>query len=163
MTTPDILFIVAALINVVGLIGSLVPVVPGPPLSFIALVLCCIANPHPIFITLTVLMFIFIVFVTLVDYLAPGWVTNKVGGCRKAVWGANIGVVIGLFYMPFGLVIGPFAGAFCGEMIETRQWWHSLQVAAYSLLSLVISTFFKVLSCLLVLGLCIVIAFFYYS
>ena len=52
-----ILFIIAALLNLIGILGTIVPALPGPPLSFVGMVLCCISAPHPIMIVLTVLMF----------------------------------------------------------------------------------------------------------
>ena len=118
MDIPDILFLCAAVLNVVGLAGTVVPGLPGPPLSFVGLVLCCIADPNPIIIVLSVVMFFLVLIVTILDFVVPGWLTNKVGGCKKAVWGATIGLFVGLFYAPFGLILGPFIGAFAGEYID---------------------------------------------
>ena len=154
LATPDLLFIIAAVLNAVGLAGTVIPGLPGPPLSFAGLVLCCIASPNPVIIVLTVIMFLFVVAVTVIDFVVPGWLTNKVGGCKKAVWGATIGLFVGLFYAPLGLIAGPFIGAFIGEYTNTKKWKESLKVAAYTLLSVVVGTVFKFATCIVILFMC---------
>ena len=162
LSTTDILFICTAILNIIGLIGVIIPVLPGPPFSFVALVLCCFAYPNPVIITLTVLTSLFIVLITVLDYLAPGWITKKIGGCKKASIGATAGLIIGLFYAPWGLLIGPFLGAFIGEFWNKRKWRQSLTVALYSLLSLVLSTLFNFLTCIAIFMMCAGNAVWYY-
>lgn len=162
LSTTDILFICTAILNIIGLIGVIIPVLPGLPFSFVALVLCCFAYPNPVIITLTVLTSLFIVLITVLDYLAPGWITKKFGGCEKASIGATVGLIIGLFYAPWGLLIGPFLGAFIGEFWNKRKWRQSLKVALYSLLSLVLSTLFNFLTCIAVFMMCVGNAVWYY-
>jgi hypothetical protein len=162
MATPDLLFIIAAVLNAVGFAGTFIPGIPGPPLSFVGLVLCCFAAPNPVIIVLTVIMFLFVVAVTVLDFVVPGWLTNKVGGCKKAVWGATLGLFVGLFYAPIGLIAGPFVGAFLGEYTNTKKWKDSLKVAAYTLLSVVVGTVFKLVTCIAILLMCGGNAIWYY-
>ena len=162
MTISDLLFLIAVVLNAVGLAGTIIPGLPGPPLSFVGLVLCCFAAPNPIIFVLTAIMFLFVVAVTVVDFFAPGWLANKAGGCKKAVWGANFGLVIGLFYAPLGLIAGPFVGAFIGEYTNTKKWKVSLKVAAYTMLSIVVGTVFKLVTCIVVLLMCVGNAIWYY-
>lgn len=162
MDIPDILFLCAAVLNVVGLAGTVVPGLPGPPLSFVGLVLCCIADPNPIIIVLSVVMFFLVLIVTILDFVVPGWLTNKVGGCKKAVWGATIGLFVGLFYAPFGLILGPFIGAFAGEYIDSHKAKQSLKVAAYTFLSIIVGTMFKLVTCIAILLMCTGNAIWYY-
>ena len=84
MATADLLFIFAAFLNLIGLIGTVVPALPGPPLSFVGMVLCCVAAPNPVMIILTVLMFLLVVAVTVLDFVIPYWLTKKVEGFKKA-------------------------------------------------------------------------------
>ncbi len=162
MTIPDILFMCAALLNGVGLLGTIVPGLPGPPLSFVGMILCCIAAPNPVIIILAVLMFLLVSVVTLLDFVVPGWLTNKAGGCKKAVWGANLGLLIGLFYAPIGLLLGPFIGAFVGEYLNTHKLQQSLKVSAYTFLSVIIGTAFKLVTCIAILLMCAGNAVWYY-
>jgi len=162
MDISDILFLCAAVLNVVGLAGTVVPGLPGPPLSFVGLVLCCIADPNPIIIVLSVVMFFLVLIVTILDFVVPGWLTNKVGGCKKAVWGATIGLFVGLFYAPFGLILGPFIGAFAGEYIDSHKAKQSLKVAAYTFLSIIVGTMFKFVTCIAILLMCAGNAIWYY-
>ena len=157
-----ILFIIAALLNLIGILGTIVPALPGPPLSFVGMVLCCIAAPHPIMIVLTVLMFLFVVLVTVLDFVIPGWLTNKVGGCKKATWGATLGLIVGLFYAPIGLIAGPFLGALLGEYLDCHKIEQSFKVAVYTFLSLLIGTLFKLATCIVILVMCIGDAVWYY-
>lgn len=154
MSTPDLLFLIAAALNCVGLAGTVIPGIPGPPISFAGLVLCCIAAPNPVIIILTVFMFLLVLAVTILDFVVPGWLTNKVGGCKKAVWGATIGLLVGLFYAPLGLILGPFIGAFIGEYMDNHKAQESLKVAAYTLLSIVVGTAFKLVTCIAIFLIC---------
>ena len=162
MATPDILFIIAAFLNLLGLLGTIVPALPGPPFCFAGMVLCCIAAPNPVMIVLTVLMFLLVVLVTILDFVIPGWLTNKVGGCKKATWGATLGLLVGLFYAPLGLIAGPFIGAFIGEYINCHKVEPSLKVAVYTFFSLLIGTLFKLVTCIAILVICICDAVWYY-
>lgn len=162
MATADLLFIFAAFLNLIGLIGTIVPALPGPPLSFVGMVLCCVAAPNPIMIILTVMMFLLVLAVTILDFVIPGWLTNKVGGCKKATWGATLGLIVGLFYAPLGLIIGPFLGAFIGEYSNCQKLEPSFKVAVYTFFSLLIGTLFKLVTCIAILVMCIGDAVWYY-
>ena len=157
MTTTDIiLLIVSALLHIVGLVGSLIPVLPGAPLCFAGMVLCAIVFPHPVMITLTVVMGLLVLIGMIVDYVAPSILTDKAGGSKYAIWGANIGLVVGLiFFAPFGVIICPFLGAFIGEVISSHKFGHSMKIAAYTFLSFVIGTLFKFILCVVMLCICI--------
>lgn len=156
MTTIDIILLVCSLVlHILGLIGVVLPVLPSFPLSFAGMLLCCIAIPNPVMIALTVIFGIIAIICYILDYVAPSIITNKVGGSKYAVWGAAIGLVVGLFFPPLGIVIGPFLGAFTGELIKSRKFSSSLRVAAYTFLAFIISLVFKTTLCLLMFIVCI--------
>ena len=115
--TDYILVVLGALIMILGIIGCLVPVLPGPPLNFVGLLLLHFTK-FAQFTRWTLIIFASIaIVVTILDYLVPMWGTKKFGGSKYGTRGAAIGLVIGLFLGPVGIIIGPLAGAFVGEMI----------------------------------------------
>jgi uncharacterized protein len=112
-----ILLILGIFLIILGIIGCLVPVLPGPPLSYMGLILLHLSRfGH--FSNITLIVFGAIaVAVTVLDYIVPVWGTKKFGGSKYGTRGATVGLVIGLFLGPLGIVIGPLIGAFVGEMI----------------------------------------------
>jgi hypothetical protein len=124
----DILLLVFGIIAVIlGIIGCLVPVLPGPPLSFVGLLLLFFsrfnhihnipASQNQITITTLIIFASVAVVVSVLDYLVPVWGTKKFGGSKYGTRGATVGLVIGLFLGPVGIIVGPLIGAFVGEMI----------------------------------------------
>jgi uncharacterized protein len=112
-----VLLILGIIAMIFGIIGCLVPVLPGPPMSFLGLLLLHFSRFGQ-FTTSTLLIFASIaVVVTILDYLVPVWGTKKFGGSKYGTRGATIGLITGLFFGPVGLIIGPLIGAFVGEMI----------------------------------------------
>lgn len=145
-----ILILLAIVISLVGIAGAILPALPGPPMCWIALFMLYFACPG--YVTLTVLlgMLALTVVVTVLDYVAPIWLTRFGGGSKEAVWGSTIGLVAGLFFMPVGLIIGPLLGAFLGEMIhDNRDVSKSLKVAAMSFLAFLLTTGLKLIACLM--------------
>jgi uncharacterized protein len=112
-----ILLVLGIFFMIAGIIGCLVPVLPGPPLSFIGLLMLHFSSfgdfTKPALITLGAIA----VVVTLLDYVVPIWGTRKFGGSKYGMRGATVGLIIGLFLGPAGIILGPLIGAFVGEMI----------------------------------------------
>jgi uncharacterized protein YqgC (DUF456 family) len=112
-----ILLIAGILLMVLGIIGCLVPVLPGPPFSFLGIIFLHLSRfgnfSNIALITLGGIALV----VTILDYIVPVWGTKKFGGSKYGIRGATIGLIIGLFLGPLGLIIGPFLGAFVGELI----------------------------------------------
>jgi len=114
-----VLLIIGVIVMILGIIGCLVPVLPGPPLSFLGLFLLHFSKfGHGHFTTNKLIIFASIaVAVSILDYLIPVWGTKKFGGSKYGTRGATVGLVIGLFLGPVGIIVGPFIGAFVGEML----------------------------------------------
>ncbi len=118
----DILWIViGAALLIVGIIFSVLPILAGQVLSWVALLMLQLTS-NPPFTTDFLAMWAFItVGVSLLDYYVPIWGTKKLGGSKYGMWGATFGLIIGIFFFPpFGLIIGPFFGAFVGELIAGK-------------------------------------------
>ncbi len=119
----DILaLIVAMLFFLVGLVGTLVPIMPGPPTIWLGmLVYGFIAGFDDFSVFFFVAQAILALAVMGVDYLFSGMGSRYFGGSKAGFWGAAIGLLIGLFFFPFGLLLGPFLGAVIAELIYRRQ------------------------------------------
>ncbi len=124
----DIVLLVFGIIAIIlGIIGCLVPVLPGPPLSFAGLLSLHFsrfshvhnspAGLEQITPTTLIIFGSVAIIVSILDYLVPVWGTKKFGGSKYGTRGATVGLIIGLFLGPVGIIIGPLIGAFVGEMI----------------------------------------------
>ncbi len=114
-----LLSILAVVCVVIGLLGCFVPVLPGPPLSLVGLLLIHWTDYAQFSTRFLVFWGAVTVVVTVADYYLPVWMTQRFGGSRAATIGATIGLVVGMFFFPpLGIIIGPFLGAFIGEMLH---------------------------------------------
>ena len=110
------LLIFSSLVIVIGLIGCVLPILPGPPISFVGMLLLHMSS-YGNFSTKNLVFFgVLSIVVTILDYVIPIWGTKKFGGSKRGQWGATLGLIVGLFFGPFGLILGPFAGAYVGEI-----------------------------------------------
>ncbi len=121
-----ILTIVIALgiiLLVLGFAGCVLPVLPGPPLSFLALFLLAITTgfQKPLTVTLVVVLGIIAVIVSIADNIIPILGAKKFGASSWGIWGSVIGLIIGIvFFPPFGMIIGAIVGALAGEYIDGK-------------------------------------------
>nr|CEH47084.1 conserved membrane hypothetical protein [Xanthomonas citri pv. citri]CEH61728.1 conserved membrane hypothetical protein [Xanthomonas citri pv. citri]CEH95715.1 conserved membrane hypothetical protein [Xanthomonas citri pv. citri]CEJ22837.1 conserved membrane hypothetical protein [Xanthomonas citri pv. citri]CEJ27427.1 conserved membrane hypothetical protein [Xanthomonas citri pv. citri] len=90
----------------------------------------------------------------LVDFLATLYGAQRVGASKMALWGSVIGGIAGIFFMPIGLFIGPFAGAWLGEYYQTRKSGQATKVGIGTWVGIMLGTATK-----LALGLCMLGAF----
>lgn len=119
----DILLIsVGIIFLLIGLIGCILPVLPGPPLTYIGILFLHFTEKHHFSTQFLIIWAVIAIVVTILDNVIPIWGTKKYGGSKKAIWGSMIGLVIGLFiFPPFGIIIGPFMGAVIGELMEGKE------------------------------------------
>ncbi len=111
----NILEIVALVLSVVGVVGCVVPILPGVPICYVGILLC--QWVEPIFTNQQLVLWgVAAVGVTLLDNFLPALMTNKFGGSKAATRGSLIGIVVGLFAGPIGIILGPFFGALIGEL-----------------------------------------------
>jgi uncharacterized protein YqgC (DUF456 family) len=132
--TDYILLIAGILLMILGIIGCLVPVLPGPPFSFLGIILLHLTKFGHFTNIALITMGGIALFVTILDYIVPVWGTKKFGGSKYGIRGATIGLVVGLFLGPLGLLIGPLLGAFVGELIFKDNINYALKAGFGSLL-----------------------------
>ena len=113
-----IILIIGILLVFVGLIGLILPILPGPALIFTGLVLAAWAEnfAHVGSITITILA-VLAILAHAIDFMAGAFGAKKFGASRWASFGALIGAVVGVFFGFIGVLIGPFIGAFLGEFM----------------------------------------------
>lgn len=115
---PDYLLLISGIaLMILGIIGCLVPLLPGPPLSFLGLIFLHLSRFGQFSGSTLAILGGIAALVTILDYIVPIWGTRKFGGSKYGARGATVGLVIGLFLGPAGIIIGPLVGAFVGEMI----------------------------------------------
>ena len=144
-----VLIVIAILAALLGLAGTVLPSLPGPPLCFAAMVVVYFACPGQISPCLLLSMLLVTVIVVVMDYTIPIVFTKMGGGSKPAMWGTTIGTFAGLFFMPWGLILGPLLGAFVGEYIKNRKILHASKVSMMSFVSFLLSTVVKLVASLL--------------
>jgi len=142
--TPSLLYVLAALLVLVGLAGVILPALPGLPLVFAGMLLAAWVD-H--FETVGPIPLVILGVLTLVSFLVDFWATahgaKRVGASRKALIGAVLGTFAGLFFAPIGLFIGPFVGALVGELLHGRELGAAARVGFGTWLGIVLAIVLK--------------------
>ncbi|MFO7940331.1 MAG: DUF456 domain-containing protein [Bacteroidales bacterium] len=132
---------------IIGLLGCILPVIPGPPLSYVGLIMLQLTDKGDFSTNFLLIMAFLAVFVTVLDYIVPIWGTKRFGGSKSGVWGSTIGLIVGLFFFPpVGIILGPLVGAIIGESIRGAKFKDSLRAGMGSLLGFLLGTGIKLIS-----------------
>ena len=141
----DILILVISIgLILLGIVGSFLPVLPGPLTSWGGLFLIDYhskveQNPSFLCITFGIALAVF-----LLDYIIPALGTKKFGGTKSGIYGASIGLLIGLLFLgPFGVLAGPFFGSYVGELLHDNNQKKALKSALGSLIGFLGGVFIK--------------------
>ena len=112
------LIIIGLILAISGMVGCILPVIPGPILSFSALILMSWVKSWQSFSqTFLIVMGILTGLLLLLDYIAPALGAKKYGASKRGLWGSAIGMIIGIFFIPpWGMIVGAFIGALVGEL-----------------------------------------------
>ena len=141
----DILWIVIGMILlVVGIIGCIIPILPGQILSWGSLLILQLQKDPPFTAKFIFVWALITAGVTLLDYFVPIWGTKKLGGSKTGMWGATIGLIFGIFFFPpLGLIIGPFIGAVVGELVAGKDRQIAFRSGLGSFLGFIAGTMMK--------------------
>ena len=139
-----------------GILGSFLPVLPGPPVSWIGLLLLYLTKAVPdnwwvLGITLAIALI-----VTVLDYVIPAAGTKKFGGSKAGMWGSIVGLLVAIIFPilgPFGIIIWPFIGALVGELANNADQKKALKAAFGSFVGFLTGTFLKFLIAVVYAGL----------
>lgn len=122
MSAQTLYYLLAAILVTVGLLGTVLPVLPGLPLVFGGMLLAAWAGGFEQIGVATIIVLGLLTLVSLgIDFWATAVGAKRVGASRKAVAGAVLGTLAGLFFGPLGVFVGPFAGALAGELAHRRS------------------------------------------
>jgi hypothetical protein len=136
--------IVGLVVLLIGIAGCLLPVIPGPPLSWASLLILQLHKEPPFTYRFLLLWASIVVVVTLLDYYVPVWGTKKFGGSRYGVWGSAIGLVLGMvLFPPIGIIAGAFLGALIGESLAGKDINKALRSAWGSFIGFLAGTIMK--------------------
>jgi len=158
----EVFFIAAGLLLLAaGVIGAFLPILPGPPLSFAGMILLHLSARYS-FTKEQLIWFGFLaIVITIVDYILPVYGTKKTGGSRRGMWGAAIGLVVGIFFFPpAGIIAGPFVGALLAELSNNKDLKPATKAAFGSLLGLLAGALLKFAYALVVIWVSLRLIFF---
>jgi len=129
---------------VIGILGCLLPVLPGPPVSYAGLILLQLTTRHPFSARFLIIYGILTALAFVIDYVMPIYGTKKFQGTKYGMWGSAIGLIIGiLFFSPFGIIIGPLLGAFLGELLDGKDIVRAMKSSLGSLIGFLAGTAIK--------------------
>ena len=149
-----ILIIIAALLMLLGILGSFLPVLPGPITSWVGLLVAHFTDAIPMNKPFLIITFLIALFIWVLDYIIPALGTKRFGGSRAGMIGTTIGLLVGLIApIPGGIIIGPFVGALVGELSHRNDSKVALKAAFGSFLGFLTSTFIKFVAAVIYLGL----------
>lgn len=142
--------ITALLCALIGIVGSIVPGLPGPPVSWVGLLLAFFAErgaAEPVSLSSLLIWLAVTIIVTVLDYVVPAWMTKITGGHKAASVGATVGLFAGMFLTPIGMITGSLIGAFLGELIfENNGVWPSFKASIGAFIGFIAGTGLKLIA-----------------
>ncbi len=137
--------IVGSILIFLGLAGSLLPILPGPPLSFIGLLLLALVRTFssPLTPTLIIVMGLLTVAAVAADHIIPVWGARRYGASKWGLWGSVTGMVIGIFFSPWGMLLGGLVGAVVAEWLAYRETGQALRAGWGVIVGILLGTVLK--------------------
>ena len=141
--------VIGIIVMLVGILGCILPLLPGPPLCYIALLIQQLRSEPPFTSKFLWIWAGITVVVTVLDYVIPLYGTKRFGGSKYGIWGCTIGLIAGFWLGPLGIIIGPFVGAFIGEIIANNNSSQALKAAWGSFAGFLFGTLLKLVVCVI--------------
>ena len=150
------LLIIGFILMFIGILGSFLPVLPGPTVSWVGLLLLYLTRAVPddwwfLGITLVIALTVFAL-----DYVIPAMGTKKFGGSKAGMMGTVIGLLVAIFFPILGflgIIIWPFIGALVGELMNNADKKTATKAAFGSFIGFLTGTFLKFVVTIVYLGL----------
>ena len=148
-----VIIILAVLAGIIGIVGSVLPGLPGPPVSWAGLLILYLwgngtnGAGDPMSAKFLLIWLAITIVVCVVDYVVPAYFTRMTGGSKAAGRGAIIGLIVGMFVPPVGIILGTLGGAFLAEYLVARKGgWDSARSALGALLGFLFGTGIKLIA-----------------
>ncbi|WP_324720793.1 DUF456 domain-containing protein [Salinimicrobium sp. HB62] len=139
-----VLLCLAAILMLVGILGSFLPMLPGIPVSWAGLLLLHLTSVVPMNYTYLGVTLLVTIIIFALQYAIPALGTKYLGGSKQGMFGATIGLFAGIFIpIPFAILIAPFVGAYLGEILNKADSRSALKAASGSFIGLLASTFME--------------------
>ena len=118
-----IIVVISSILVVLGLAGSILPILPGPPLIFVGLFLLALLKHFspPLTPTLVIILAIVTILVVVMDHIIPLLGAKRYGASKWGVWGSVLGMAIGIFWSPFAMLMGAIIGAVVAEWLVGKK------------------------------------------
>lgn len=148
MAVEYLLYALSAICMLVGLAGCILPMLPGPPLAWLGMLLLHFTDRVDFSVTELVVSALVVIATLVLDYFTPMIGAKKFGGGKYGNRGCVIGTIIGMFFLPLGLILGPFLGAVIGELIAGKPFRAALKAGFGSFVGFLFGTLIKLAVCL---------------
>lgn len=141
------LSIVSGILILTAIVGCIIPAIPGPLLGYAGIIVLHLTQRVEFQTKELVILAIATVLSIVLDYAMGPYMTKKFGGTKFGVIGSVIGLIIGLFFGPLGIIVGPFIGAVGGELINDKDTNRALKSGLGSFIGFLVTTGFKLIVC----------------
>ena len=142
-----LIYVFSFLLLVGGIAGCVLPILPGAPLGYAGLLLLHFTGRADFSTTQLVTWLIIVVILQVVDFITPLLGSKYTGGSEFGNRGCVAGTLIGMFFLPWGIIVGPFIGAVAGEMLGGSDLSHAVRAGIGSLIGFLVGTLLKVIVC----------------
>ena len=147
MRMDILVMILSGICLLVGLVGCVLPALPGPPIAYVGILLLHFTDKVQFTTPQLVIWCLLVVVIQLLDNFIPMLGAKYSKGSKWGSWGAFIGSILGLFFLPWGLLVGPFLGAVVGELLGDHSFQQALKSGVGSLLGFLFGTILKLVIC----------------
>ena len=140
------LLVIAFILLLVGIIGCIVPGLPGVPIAYAGLWVAQATERVDFSWQFLLVWGIVVIVISVLDYIVPAWGTKHYGGTKWGVWGSTIGVFVGLFFGAVGVILGPLVGAVLGELLAGKAFPDALKAGWGSFIGILFGTVLKLIA-----------------
>lgn len=141
-----LLIILGFVCIVAGIAGSVLPILPGLPLSYAGILFLQFTQRVQFSMQFLILWALLIILIQLLDYFIPVWGIKKFGGSKRGIWGCMIGMIFGLISGPWLILAGPFIGSVIGELINGKNFRMAIRAGFGSFLGFLAGTIVKLVA-----------------